>query len=267
MPTTYDPRRKRTTGAGVYSGYGKNFKPTGKSFGTSQESAALKALQFLVGDGGSERQIKGPDGRTYTVKMEEGGVSGVAGAIGSMVAKNVAAATAKNLAKSSARGMGKTDRAVGADAAKAASRRTASESSTIRKGNEAAKTPEMAKKLEQQAAASNASKSVNAAERSPVVPRTGTSTGAISKGITQKRMAEFSADKGGRIANAGKSKRTPAQARRAQADLEDSLKRGAQARAEGRKPGEDIPSATGRGIYDPVPAPRSTPRQIGRAHV
>ena len=173
----------------------------------------------------------------------------------------------KGIAKAGKAGVkaaGKTGRAVAKDAAKSASRRTAAESATIRKGNAAAKTPEMARKLEQQSATASASKSVNTAPRSSVVPRTGTSAGTLSRGITQKRLAEFSADKGKRIAGTAKSKRTAKERAQAQADLEDTLKRGAQARAEGRKPGEDIPAATGRGIYDPVPAPRSTPRQADR---
>ena len=166
--------------------------------------------------------------------------------------------------KAGTKAAGKTNRAVAKDTARAAGRRTASESSTIRKGNQTAKTPEMAKKLEQQSAAASSSKSVNTAPKSSVVPRTGTATGSLPKGITSKRAAEFSADKGKRIANTPKSKRSAEERKQAQADLEESLKRGSQARAEGRKPGEDIPAATGRGIYDPVPAPRSTPRQIER---
>ena len=256
MPTKYDPRRKRTpsTGAGVYSGYSSNFKPTGSSKNSKYEPAAIKLLQSIVGSGGKPQTIKAADGRSYTVTMQEGGASGVVGAAARALTKAATSGAA-----------GKTSTAVAKDAAKSASRRTAAESATIRQGNAAAKTPEMARKLEQQSAAASASKSVNTAPRSSVVPRTGTSTGSLSRGITQKRLAEFSADKGKRIAGTAKSKRTAKERAQAQADLEDTLKRGAQARAEGRKPGEDIPAATGRGIYDPVPAPRSTPRQADRA--
>lgn len=299
MPTKFNPRRRTKKGAmGVpvkrvqdpmnpmasywVDAYGKRTKaPSGSSGSVSSGTLGVGKNTPLTQTSIAQRpgDIKSRKmwSSSYKRAMEsltgisENNSLGANAALGAMAVvpvpaplKRGVAAGAQIVGKAVGKAAGKTNRAVAKDTARAAGRRTKSESATIRKGDQTAKTPEMAKKLEQQSAAASSSKSVNTAPKSSVVPRTGTATGSLPKGITSKRAAEFSADKGGRIANARKIKRTPAQARRAQADLEESLKRGSQARAEGRKPGEDIPAATGRGIYDPVPAPRSTPRQIDR---
>jgi hypothetical protein len=97
-------------------------------------------------------------------------------------------------------------------------------------------------------------KSVNAGKPSSVVPRSGTETGNVPKGATDSDLKSFVAKR----ATTRGGKQTPAQAKRAQADLADSLKRGARMSREGRAPGEDIPAETGRGVNEPVPS-RATP--------
>lgn len=160
---------------------------------------------------------------------------------------------------------GKTGRAVAKDASTAAARRTPKESKTIAAGTRRGRSAAKAIELEKQGAKSSSSKSVNEGPKSPVQPRT-PSTGTVPKGITKKRQAEFAATRGKRPAfqPTGKAKRTPAQAKRAQADLEESLKRGSELRAAGRAPGEDIPGSTGRGIYEPKPTPATPPKVQAR---
>ena len=105
---------------------------------------------------------------------------------------------------------GKGARAVAANAAKSAARRTASESATIRKGTQAGRTAEKAVELEKAAAKESSSKSVNTARQSTVELRTPTSRKKMSKKELQERL-----------------------------DI------GARMRAEGRRPGYDIPNRDG----------------------
>lgn len=105
---------------------------------------------------------------------------------------------------------GKGARAVAANAAKSAARRTASESATIRKGTQAGRTAEKAVELEKAAAKESSSKSVNTARQSTVELRTPTSRKKMSKKELQERL-----------------------------DI------GARMRAEGRRPGDDIPNRDG----------------------
>lgn len=206
-------------GAGAYTGYSKNFVPIKSSKGTKADSVAADVLTRIFGSGGGERTITLKDGRKFKATLVESGVSGPVGAALSAAGKAAVKAAG-----------GKTERAVAADAAKAASRRTASESATIRKGTQVGRTADKAVQLEKQAAKDAASKSVNVAPRSPVAPRP---SGAEGPKVPAKAMDKFV--KGRKFADPKKAK----------ADLEEQLRVGARMRAEGRAPGSDVPFRDG----------------------
>lgn len=206
-------------GAGAYTGYSKNFVPIKSTKGTRQDAIAADLLAKIFGNSGGERVITLKDGRKFKATLQESGVSGPVGAALSAAGKAVVKGAG-----------GKTERAVAADAAKAASRRTASESATIRKGTQAGRTADKAVQLEKQAAKDAASKSVNVAPRSPVAPRP---SGAEGPKVPAKAMDKFV--KGRKFADPKKAK----------ADLEEQLRVGARMRAEGRAPGSDVPYRDG----------------------
>lgn len=125
--------------------------------------------------------------------------------------------------------VGKGARAVAAQTAKSAARRTAAESATIRKGTQVSRTAQKAVELEKKAAKESATKSVNTAKPSTVELRTP---------FSRKR------------------------------ELQERLDIGARMRAEGRKPGDDIPNADGSvnvtgNASKPTTAktPKPTPRE------
>jgi len=167
-----------------------------------------------------------------------------------MEPKTVAYAATKNTMQ----GVGKTRAATAADTATSASKRNAEEKAAIAAGTRKARSEAGATALEKQDAAMASRKSVNAGKPSSVVPRSGTETGNVPKGATDSDLKSFVAKR----ATTRGGKQTPAQAKRAQADLADSLKRGSRMSREGRAPGEDIPAETGRGVNEPVPS-RATP--------
>jgi hypothetical protein len=228
-------------GAGPYTGYSRNFRAVKPKRGqVSSGVTARDVLGWMKNNPGeATRLVSDALGFTPPFMRKKPTAAELkqdaAFAAMSLIPVPGLGQGAKAAAKITTRAAGKTGRAVAADAAKAASRRTAAESATIRRGTAAGRTADKAAQLEKQAAKESASNSVNTGQRSPVAPRP---SAAQSGQVKPPNVPKDAIDKFVKGRKFGKPKQ-------AKADLEEMLRAGARARAEGRPPGSDVPYRDG----------------------
>lgn len=99
MPTP--PRPKPTQGAGPYSGYSKNFRPIGKSLGTPVENFVVDKV---LGAGPKPTSAMA-GGKSFPVRFEEAGVSGVVGSALRAGAKAAGGAAARGAGRAAEKGL------------------------------------------------------------------------------------------------------------------------------------------------------------------